>query len=167
MRWQIWKDRPLTASKGPACAVGQRWCRIRGGKLSASVLINAGMRGGTATWTRWNARQIMNSCAPTAKSRSRPMGTPAGNIAPMRVMWLTGSGVARMSEEQFRNEKMYHATMNIAKSLMEQRAMTAEEYGQIDTIFRKKYRPILVSLRTEISGYKAGSMASCDTDKEG
>ena len=71
-----------------------------------------------------------------------------------------------MSEEQFRNEKMYHATMNIAKSLMEQGAMTAEEYGQIDTIFREKYRPILVSLRTELSGYKAGSMASCDTDKE-
>ena len=85
----------------------------------------------------------------------------------MRVMWLTGSGVARMSEEQFRNEKMYHATMSIAKSLMEQSAMTAEEYGQIDTIFRKKYRPILVSLWTEMSGYIVDSMASCDTDKEG
>ena len=85
----------------------------------------------------------------------------------MRVMWLTGSGVARMGEEQFQNEKMYHATMNIAKSLMEQGAMTAEEYGQIDTIFRNKYHPILVSLQTEMSGYKAGSMASCDTDKEG
>ncbi len=72
-----------------------------------------------------------------------------------------------MSEEQFRNEKMYHATMNIAKTLMGQGAMTAEEYGQIDTIFREKYRPILFSLRTEISGYKAESMASCDTDKEG
>ena len=57
--------------------------------------------------------------------------------------------------------------MNIAKSLMEQGAMTAEEYGQIDTIFREKYRPILVSLQTEMSGYKADSMASCDTDKEG
>ena len=67
-----------------------------------------------------------------------------------------------MSEEQFRNEKIYHATMNIAKSLMEQGAMTAEEYGQIDTIFREKYRPILVSLQTEMSGYKAGSMASCE-----
>ena len=87
--------------------------------------------------------------------------------AAMRVMWLTGSEVVQMSEEQFRNEKMYHATMNIAKSLMEQGAMTAEEYGQIDTIFREKYRPILVSLQTEMSGYKADSMASCDTDKEG
>ena len=85
----------------------------------------------------------------------------------MRVMWLTGSEVAQMSEEQFQNEKMYHATMNIAKTLMEQGAMTAEEYGQIDTIFRKKYHPILVSLQTEMSGYKADSMALCDTDKEG
>ena len=109
----------------------------------------------------------MNSCAPTAKSRSRHTAMLAENTAAMRVMWLTGSGVARVSEEQFRNEKMYHATMNIAKSLMEQGAMTAEEYGQIDTIFREKYRPILVSLQTEMSGYKAGSMASCDTDKEG
>lgn len=109
----------------------------------------------------------MNSCVLTAKSRSRLTAMSAGSIAAVRVMWLTGSGVARMSEEQFRNEKMYHATMNIAKSLMEQGAMTADEYGQIDTIFRNKYRPILVSLQTEMSGYKAGSMASCDTDKEG
>ena len=72
-----------------------------------------------------------------------------------------------MSEEQFRNEKKYHATMNIAKALMGQGAMTAEEYRQIDTIFRNKYRPILFSLRTEIGGYKADPMASCDTDKEG
>lgn len=72
-----------------------------------------------------------------------------------------------MSEEQFRNEKMYHATMNIAKALMGQGAMTAEEYGQIDTIFRKKYGPILFSLRTEISGYKADPMASCDTERKG
>lgn len=109
----------------------------------------------------------MNLCVLAAKSRSLPMEMLIGNTAPMRVMWLIGSGVARMSEEQFRNEKMYHATMNIAKSLMEQGAMTLEEYGQIDTIFREKYRPILVSLRAELSGYKAGSMASCDTDKEG
>lgn len=85
----------------------------------------------------------------------------------MPAMWLTGSGVARMSEGQFQNEKLYHATMNIAKTLMGQGAMTAEEYGQIDTIFREKYRPILVSLRTEISGYKADSMASCDTERKG
>ncbi len=109
----------------------------------------------------------MGLYALTAKSRLLLMGTPDGNTAVMRVMWLTGLGVERMSEEQFQNEKMYHATMNIAKSLMEQGAMTAEEYGQIDTIFREKYRPILVSLQTEMSGYKADSMASCDTDKEG
>ena len=109
----------------------------------------------------------MNLCALTAKSRSRPMGMPAGNTAPMRVMWLTGSGVARMGEEQFQNEKMYHATMSIAKSLMEQGAMTAEEYGQIDTIFRNKYHPILVSLQTEMSGYKAAYRAcSAGTEKE-
>lgn len=72
-----------------------------------------------------------------------------------------------MSEEQFQNEKMYHATMSIAKTLLNQGIMTAEEYGQIDTIFRGKYRPILVSLRAEMSGYKADSMAICDTDKEG
>lgn len=85
----------------------------------------------------------------------------------MRVMWLTGSEVARMSEDQFRNEKMYHATMNIAKTLLERGDMTAEEYGQIDTIFRKKYHPILVSLRAEMSGYKPEPMAICDTEKEG
>ena len=71
----------------------------------------------------------------------------------MRVMWLTDSEVAQMSEEQFRNEKMYHATMNIAKSLMEQGAMTAEEYGQIDTIFLEKYRPTLGTLFSESACY--------------
>ncbi len=85
----------------------------------------------------------------------------------MRVMWLTGLEVAGMSEDQFRNEKMYHATMSIARTLLERGDMTAEEYGQIDTIFRRKYRPILVSLRAEMSGYKPELMAKCDTDKEG
>ena len=75
--------------------------------------------------------------------------------------------VAGMSEEQFQNEKMYHATMNIAKTLLERGVMTAEEYCQIDTIFQEKYHPILVSLQVKMSGYKTDSMASCDTDKEG
>lgn len=109
----------------------------------------------------------MNLNVRTAKSLLQPTEMQLGSIAPMHVMWLTGSEVASMSEDQFRNEKMYHATMSIARTLLERGDMTAEEYGQIDTIFRNKYRPILVSLRAEMSGYKPETMAKCDTDKEG
>ena len=62
------------------------------------------------------------------KSYSWPIAMRAGNTAAMYVMKLTGSEAAWMSKEKFRNEKMYHATMNIAKNLLEQGGMTAEEY---------------------------------------
>ena len=109
----------------------------------------------------------MSLSAHTAENILLPMEMLQESIAPMRVTWLTGLEVVYMTEEQFWNEKMYHATMSIAKTLLERGDMTAEEYGQIDTIFRKKYRPILVSLRAEMSGYKPEPMAICDTEKEG
>ena len=72
-----------------------------------------------------------------------------------------------MSKEEFRNEKLYQTTMHLARKMLSDGLISEDEYRQIDTIFRGKYRPILVSLQTEMSGYKADSMASCDTDKEG
>ena len=46
-----------------------------------------------------------------------------------------------MTEEQFRAEKLYQATMNMARRMLSQRLISEEEYCQIDTIFLEKYRP--------------------------
>lgn len=56
-----------------------------------------------------------------------------------------------MSVDQFRREKMYQATMLMAKKLHEQAIISTDEYLEIDTIFRKKYAPSLGTLFTEIN----------------
>lgn len=61
-----------------------------------------------------------------------------------------------MSSEELRNEKMYQTTMSIAKKMLDQGIICREEYGQIDTIFREKYRPSLGSLLCDINLINAG-----------
>lgn len=56
-----------------------------------------------------------------------------------------------MSVDQFRREKMYQATMLMAKKFHEQGIISTDEYLEIDTIFRKKYAPSLGTLFTEIN----------------
>lgn len=56
-----------------------------------------------------------------------------------------------MSNEQFQNEKLYLGTMTIARNLLNQGIISADEYKQIDTIFKEKYRPSLGSIFTDIS----------------
>ncbi|MCM1345320.1 MAG: hypothetical protein NC246_15975 [Muribaculaceae bacterium] len=55
-----------------------------------------------------------------------------------------------MTEGQFKAEKMYQATMGIAKTLLKQGFVSADEYKQIDTIFTEKYAPTLGSLFADI-----------------
>ena len=59
--------------------------------------------------------------------------------------------VRYMNKEQFNREKMYLATMNLAKNLLNQGVITEEQYAQIDTIFTKKYAPSLSTLFTKIN----------------
>ena len=40
-----------------------------------------------------------------------------------------------MSKEEFKNEKLYQATMHIARKMLNEGLITEEEYRQIDTIF--------------------------------
>ena len=56
-----------------------------------------------------------------------------------------------MSKEEFRNEKMYQATMNIARKMLTEGIISEEEYCQIDTIFKEKYSPIFGTLFSDIS----------------
>lgn len=64
----------------------------------------------------------------------------------MSAILPTGLGVARMTEEQFRAEKLYQTTMNMARRMLSQRLISKEEYCQIDTIFLEKYRPVFGTL---------------------
>lgn len=64
----------------------------------------------------------------------------------MSAILPTGLGVARMTDEQFRAEKMYQTTMNMAGRMLSQGLISEEEYCQIDTIFLEKYHPVFDTL---------------------
>ncbi len=51
-----------------------------------------------------------------------------------------------MSKEQFRAERLYLMSLSVAKSMLEKSVISEEEFSQIDTILREKYRPILGTL---------------------
>lgn len=56
-----------------------------------------------------------------------------------------------LSRGQFENEKMYQYTMAIVRNMRKQGLITGNEYSEIDTIFLKKYRPVLGSLYSEMT----------------
>lgn len=51
-----------------------------------------------------------------------------------------------MSEKEFRAELRYRMSLAVARSLLEEGAITQEEYSEIDTILSQKHRPILGTL---------------------
>ena len=51
-----------------------------------------------------------------------------------------------MSEKEFRAELRYRMSLSVARSMLEEGAITEEEYRQIDTILLKKHRPTLGTL---------------------
>ncbi|MGI6121373.1 MAG: SHOCT domain-containing protein [Saccharofermentanales bacterium] len=55
-----------------------------------------------------------------------------------------------MTKEQFEREKNYRAALSIAKAMLSQGLISAREYGKIDTILIKKYRPPLGGLRAKL-----------------
>ena len=56
-----------------------------------------------------------------------------------------------MNKHDFRNEKLYQATMSMARRMLHDGLITEEEYCQIDTIFLEKYRPVIDALLSDIS----------------
>ena len=44
---------------------------------------------------------------------------------------------------QFRREKLYQAALTLAKTMLEERLLTDDEYSAAVTILREKYRPAL------------------------
>jgi len=54
-----------------------------------------------------------------------------------------------MTSEQFSRERDYGAVMSIARALLKQGCITDKEYHKIDTIFLRKYKPIIGELRAK------------------
>ncbi|MEE0955796.1 MAG: SHOCT domain-containing protein [Eubacterium sp.] len=58
----------------------------------------------------------------------------------------TGLEVIAMTDDQFRREALYQATMNMFQSLLRSRLITEEQYAVIDTKMKEKYSPIIGTL---------------------
>ena len=74
------------------------------------------------------------------------MAIQRGNTAPTPATLQIDLEVSAMSEEMFNAEKLYQATMTIAKSMLAKNLITEEEYSIIDTKMLEKYRPVFGSL---------------------
>lgn len=69
------------------------------------------------------------------------------NTAPTTATSQTASKVViAMTEEQFEREKLYQASMNLFKIMLEKGLITEEQYAIIDTKMREKYQPIFGTL---------------------
>ena len=68
----------------------------------------------------------------------------------MPATLTTDLGVAMVSKEDFRNEKLYQATMGMARKMLSEGLISEEEYRQIDTIFLAKYQPVFGTVCSEI-----------------
>ena len=55
-----------------------------------------------------------------------------------------------MTRELFERERDYGAAMSIAKALLRSGLITEKEYRKIDTIFTRKYQPVIGGLKPEI-----------------
>lgn len=56
-----------------------------------------------------------------------------------------------MTKEQFHNEKMYQASMALARQILRQGLITEDEYREVEAIFLKKYKPVLGEIFSNIS----------------
>lgn len=56
-----------------------------------------------------------------------------------------------MSRNDFQSEKLYQATMSMARKMLHDGLISEEDYRQIDTIFLEKYRPVFGTLFSDLS----------------
>ena len=61
--------------------------------------------------------------------------------------------VKPVDNEQFEREKLYQATMNMFRVMLEKGIITEEQYNVIDTNMLQKYRPLLGGLFSENACY--------------
>jgi len=92
----------------------------------------------------------MNMNVSIVKSHFQYMQMTSVSIAAMNVTSQIDLEVARMSEEQFKRDKLYLATMHLAKNLLNQGIISKKQYGEIQDKFTNKYKPSLSTLFTQI-----------------
>ncbi len=54
-----------------------------------------------------------------------------------------------MTEEQFRREELYQATLSVARAMLRSGLISPSELAKIDAIMKSKYTPPLGSLKSE------------------
>ena len=79
------------------------------------------------------------------------MVIPTESIALIPATSQIALEVSAMSEEMFNAEKLYRATMTIAKSMLTKGLITAEEYAIIDTKMLEKYHTVFGTLLAQTS----------------
>lgn len=68
----------------------------------------------------------------------------------MSAISATGSKAVRLVDnEQFEREKLYQATMNMFRAMVEKGIITKAQYNVIDAKMLQKYRPLLGGLFSE------------------
>lgn len=77
--------------------------------------------------------------------------TPIRNTVPTSATSVIGSEVDSMSRNDFQSEKLYQATMSMARKMLHDGLISEEDYRQIDTIFLEKYRPVFGTLFSDLS----------------
>lgn len=88
--------------------------------------------------------------APIVKRYLLRMEIANGSIVATSALLLPDLEVASMSEEQFNREKLYMATMHLAKKLLKQGIISEKQYEDINEKFTNKYGISLSSLFTRI-----------------
>ena len=74
------------------------------------------------------------------------------SIAAMRaILQIASKVVSNMSEEDFRQEKLYQATMHILRSMRSEGLINGGEYKQAEQLMVEKYHPVLGALFSNIS----------------
>lgn len=66
-----------------------------------------------------------------------------------------------------KNEVVYQATMSVVRKMLSEKIINADEYRQIDTIFREKYRPIFGTLFSDISLTNHQFRVNIDSERSG
>lgn len=134
-----------------ASAVEKQWHKWKAGRKRDSAVMPAGINGGIHILTGYIEKLSTNINVRTAVRSSRYMATATGSIVATSAMWSIGLEVVLMDKQEFRNEKLYQTTMLMARKMYSDGIISDKEYGQIDTIFREKYRPTLGTLFADIS----------------
>ena len=68
------------------------------------------------------------------------------NIVAGHVILQNALEDVNVNKDKFEREKLYQATMHVAKHMLNQKLITAKEYKRIEDRMSEKYKPVFGSL---------------------